>query len=158
MRYQNCGTNPRKNWFEFIDEVFAGDMKEFAKKFKNFGEEVKEAVNREFAENSPLMNVIENEQAYKILIAAPGLSKEAFKVRLEEDTLIVSANMEQATLEGDTYKKKEFDFSKFERRLKLPEEVETEQIQARYEQGILYIHVPKKKTDETQNVRDIQVG
>jgi HSP20 family protein len=158
MRYKNCGTNSQKNWFELMDEVLAGDVKDFAKKFKNFGEEVKEAVNREFAENTPLMNVIETENAYKIQIAAPGLSKEAFKLKLEENLLHVSANNEVTLPEGETYKKREFNFSKFERKFRLPKEVETEQIQARYEQGVLLIHIPKKNPDTTENVRDIQVG
>ncbi len=157
MRYKNCDTDPQKNWFEFIDEVLAGDMKDFAKKFKNFGEEVKEAVNREFAENTPLMNVIESENAYKIQIAAPGLSKEVFKVRLEENRLYISADSELTLPEGESYKKREFNFTKFERKLQLPEEVETEQIQARYEHGILQIHIPKKSPEAKDNARDIKV-
>ncbi|NJL14516.1 MAG: Hsp20/alpha crystallin family protein [Microscillaceae bacterium] len=157
MRYRNCGQEGQKNrFFDFMDNFIVGDVKDFARKFKEFGENVRESVFRDFAENYPLLNVIETPVGFRPSWPAPGLMKENFKIHLEENVLIISAEVAQPLAEGENYRQREFDFSRFERRFALPEEVEASQISARYENGLLQIFLPKKQRT-TENSREIRI-
>ena len=89
-------------------------------------------------------NVKEDETAYYIEVAAPGLKKEDFEIKLNNNQLTISAKQEQKSEEKtENYTRKEFSYSSFERSFRLPKNVNTEQIQAAYTDGILKIDLPK---------------
>lgn len=101
---------------------------------------------------TPAINVLEDEKEYKVEIAAPGMTKENFNIQLTADGDIV-VSMEKKTEtkeEGDkkTYLRREFSYSKFERRFTLPDNVEKSKIDAGMEHGILTINIPKKTEEE----------
>lgn len=107
--------------------------------------------------SNPAVNISENDQAYKLQLAIPGLKKEDFKIALEENTLVVSAEQKQeASEKTERYTRKEFSFSGFTRRFNLPENVEQASITANYESGIMVIHLPKK-ADEKPKTREINI-
>lgn len=100
---------------------------------------------------APSINVIETEKEYKIEVAAPGMTKEDFNIRLDEDSnLLIS--MEKKTENSDKkegrYLRREFSYSKFQQAMILPENVEKENIVAKVENGVLTISIPKKKEEE----------
>ena len=109
---------------------------------------------------TPAVNVSEEENMYKVEVAAPGVSKKDFKVVLTSDgNLVVS--MEKKTEkknenEKAKYLRQEFNYSKFEQKLSLPENVETLKISACMTDGVLTISLPKKlekgKMKENQNI------
>lgn len=139
----------KKGFFDFVDEVFTGDLKSFARRFKEMGEEFQ----KEFRENMgkdyigcyPLMNIIEDENSFRIDIAAPGLNKDSFKISLDQQHLKVAADLESTLGENEKYRKREFYFGKFKRTVKLPEEADLNEIEAKYEEGVLKITVAKQK-------------
>ena len=97
---------------------------------------------------APAINVIENEKEYELELAAPGLSKEDFKIQLDgEGNLVI--NMEKRTDNKEEEKKKgrflrrEFSYEKFHQRLMLPDDVDIEKIDAKMENGVLNVHLPK---------------
>jgi HSP20 family protein len=97
---------------------------------------------------APAINVIENEKEYELELAAPGLSKEDFKIQLDgEGNLVI--NMEKRTENKEEEKKKgrflrrEFSYEKFHQRLMLPDDVDIEKIDAKMENGVLNVHLPK---------------
>lgn len=99
---------------------------------------------------SPAVNVIENENDYKIEVAAPGMTKEDFHVQLNDDNQLV-ISMEKKNENTDNNKKylrREFSYSKFQQALILPEDVEKEQISASVNDGVLTISLPKKQQEE----------
>ncbi|MGA0557453.1 Hsp20/alpha crystallin family protein [Larkinella sp. VNQ87] len=113
-------------------------------------------VNREFNRhfNAPVFgkegyttvpaNISEDETAYHLELAAPGLKKEDFEIKLNNNQLTISAKQEQKSEEKtEKYTRKEFSYSSFERSFRLPKNVNTEQIQAAYTDGILKIDLPK---------------
>ncbi|MGM9512028.1 Hsp20/alpha crystallin family protein [Larkinella sp. GY13] len=92
----------------------------------------------------PAVNVKEDETAYHIELAAPGLKKEDFAINLTNNQLTISAKLEEAKEETtEKYTRKEFSYSSFERSFRLPKNVNNEQIQAAYTDGILKIDLPK---------------
>lgn len=99
---------------------------------------------------SPAVNVIENENDYKIEVAAPGMTKEDFHVQLNDDNqLVISMEKKNENTDNDKkYLRREFSHSKFQQALILPEDVEKEQISASVNDGVLTISLPKKQQEE----------
>ncbi|WP_443947231.1 Hsp20/alpha crystallin family protein [Pedobacter sp. AW1-32] len=101
-------------------------------------------------EKSPNVNISENEAAYVIDIAAPGLKKEDFQINLKKETLSVWAEVKaDENVQAKDYTRKEFDYSSFARSFNLPETADGDKITAEYKDGILSINIGKK--DDTQN-------
>ncbi|QOW11869.1 Hsp20 family protein [Kaistella flava (ex Peng et al. 2021)] len=106
---------------------------------------------RPFAENSltiPSVNVKEEENRFEIQVAAPGIKKQDFKINLDRNVLSISSENKSENEEVDkdgNFTKREFNYSSFSRSFTLPELVETDKIEATYEDGILKVSVPKKE-------------
>jgi HSP20 family protein len=94
----------------------------------------------------PAVNVSETADQYVIEMAAPGLSKDEFKINLERNLLTVSAEQQTRTEESNKrYNKREFNFTSFVRSFALPESADDARIEAEYRDGILHIAVAKKE-------------
>ena len=112
-----------------------------------------EAVSKnKMVDKSPNVNIHENETAYVIELAAPGLKKENFQINLKKDTLSVWAEVKKdETQVAKDYTRKEFDFSSFARSFNLPETADGEKITAEYKDGILVINIGKKDDTKLQH-------
>lgn len=121
-----------------FDDLFAKELFDFtpAKSFSNF------------AKNVPAVNILETEHEFKIEVAAPGVKKDDFKVEFEDGMLTISSETKQEQENKDKngkYTRREFSFSSFKRSFTVDEEtIDTEKMEAKYENGVLNIHVPKK--------------
>ena len=94
----------------------------------------------------PAVNVSETADQYLIEMAAPGLSKEEFKINLERNMLTVSAEQQkQSEDSGKRYNKREFSYTSFVRSFALPDSADDANINAEYRDGILHISVAKKE-------------
>ncbi|GAA4413787.1 hypothetical protein GCM10023187_42490 [Nibrella viscosa] len=101
--------------------------------------------------HTPAVNVKEDDGAFHLEVAAPGLKKEDFKVSVHKNTLTISFRQEQNTDETvGTYTRKEFGLLAFERSFRLPKTVDVGQIQATYVDGILKLDLPKVEVKEEQ--------
>jgi HSP20 family protein len=108
----------------------------------------------------PRVNVRENEAAYMLEIAAPGMQREDFQVEIENDVLTVSGEVKKDRLdEGERYTRKEFTYQSFKRSFRLTEQaIDQEQIDAKYEQGILRIALPKIKAAASKTSKRIAIA
>ena len=121
------------------------------------------------AMTTPAINIKETEKDYWIEVAAPGMSKEDFDVRInEKDFLIISLHKrnkvevkepreESKCAEGDKncksevrYLRREFSFSKFQQAMSVPDNVDIDHIEARVKNGVLKIRLPKRADEELQ--------
>ena len=94
----------------------------------------------------PAVNVTENNDNYTVSLAAPGLKKEDFKVDVDGHMLTISSEKEVKKEENDEkYTRKEYSYSSFSRSFTLPEDVKQDAIDAKYENGILSIRLPRKE-------------
>lgn len=108
--------------------------------------------------NIPSVNIKETTKEYKVEMAAPGLERKDFKIEVENHTLMISAEKEEEKKEeGVDYSRKEFSYNSFERTFTLPEDVKEGNIDAKYENGILQILIPKKEVAAAKPVKQIQV-
>lgn len=106
-----------------------------------------DALNKNYGINKmPHVNILETANSYKIELAAPGLTKEDFKIELKKDNLSVWAEKKVAqTEEQEDYTRREFQYSSFARSFVLPEDIDAEKINAEYVNGILNITIGKKE-------------
>lgn len=96
---------------------------------------------------APAINVSEDDKEYKVEVAAPGMTKEDFKITLDEDNnLVIEMEKKVENEEKNNNKKylrREFSYSKFSQTILLPDNVEKENISAKVDNGILAISIPK---------------
>lgn len=114
-----------------------------------------------FNSTAPAVNVIEDDQEYRLEIAAPGMNKEHFCISLTEDNhLVVTMENAQANKEDEKkekYLRREFSYSKFERSILLPDNILRDEIKAKMENGVLHISVPKNKV-AVKKPKEIRIG
>lgn len=96
--------------------------------------------------NSVPVNVAETADAYHLELNAPGRNKEDFNVSIENGLLTISCEKKEEVKNDDVKSvRKEFSFKSFKRSFSLDEKVDAEGIQAKYENGLLKFHLPKKE-------------
>lgn len=111
----------------------------------------------DFFDSFPPVNIHENKTGYALEVAAPGWEKSDFKLNVEGNTLYISADKkEEKTQEESKQIRKEFKQKSFKRAFTLDESIEAGSIQAKYENGILKINLPKKQ-EEIQPKKEITV-
>ena len=112
---------------------------------------------------APAVNVKENEKAYIMDIAAPGLKKDEVKMNIDKDGCL-NVSFEHKTDKKDENKKehylrREFSYSSFEQSYELPENVDKDKVAAKVNDGVLTIEMPKlSKAEEDKNVKKIEVA
>ncbi len=105
----------------------------------------------------PDVNIRNMDDYYELEVAAPGMSKEDIHVELDNDMLVISAEKKEE-VNNDKYTKREFNYHTFTRSFTLPERlVEGDKIDARYENGILYVTIPKTEEAKVKPVRKIEI-
>ena len=111
---------------------------------------------------APAVNVKENEKAYIMDIAAPGLKKEFCRICLDKDgNLVVNIEnkMEHKQEEKkEHYLRREFSYGNYEQAYALPDDVDHDKISAKVEDGILTVTLPKISKEETRIERQINIG
>lgn len=109
-------------------------------------------------EKLPSVNITEREKDYLIELAAPGLDKKDFKIEVEQDMLVISAEKEEKKEEKENgMTRKEFSYNKFCRSFRLPENAKMEMVDATYKDGILKIEVPKMVASAPKVHKEIAV-
>lgn len=90
-------------------------------------------------------NIHETTDGYHLEMNAPGRNKEDFKINVENGLLTVSFEKKEEAEQKD-YKtiRKEFSLKSFKRSFTLDDKINTANIQAKYENGVLKIFLPKK--------------
>jgi len=103
---------------------------------------------RDVSHTIPRANIQELSDRYVVKIAAPGFSKSDFKIHADAGYLTVSAKQEDVPTD-EKYSVKEYSYEEFSRSWKIPTTVNTSELTARYEAGILSITLPvhRKKSD-----------
>lgn len=107
----------------------------------------------------PDANIIENGKDFKIELAAPGLERKDFKVEVKDGILTISAEKkEEKKEEKENYKRREFSYNSFCRSFTLPENSVQDKIDAKYENGILRLTLPKKEVTISKPAKQIEVA
>jgi len=106
----------------------------------------------------PAVNVRETKNHYELELAVPGFKKEDFKIVIENGLMIISAETrDEKNEDKDNYTRKEFSYSSFSRTFNLPDDVEEDNIDANYQNGILSLEL-KKSGKQLASKKEIKVG
>ena len=134
----------KNSWFQTVfDEFFDNDLMPRANT------------------TAPAVNVKEDDKAYTMELAAPGIRKEFCRVNINEDGNLNIA-IENKTEHKDEdrkhhYLRREFSYANYEQNYTLPDDVETDKISAKVEHGILTVVLPKKAKQEMKVSKNIDV-
>lgn len=94
--------------------------------------------------NFPAVNISENEDAYELEFNAPGIKKDDFKITFDQSILTVSYEKEEVKKEETKkFLKREFSAKSFKRSFTLDEKINADAIEAKYENGLLTLTLPK---------------
>lgn len=144
----------KRNWnFPLIPSMFE-DV--FNRELLNWG-------NNNYSSTSttvPSVNIKETGDAYEVEVAAPGMEKNDFKVTLDGNLLTISSSKEdQREEQNDNYTRREFSYQSFQRSFQLPKDVvDQENINAKYENGLLRLTIPKKEEAKKKEPRLIEIS
>ena len=113
----------------------------------------------------PAVNIKENERGFCVEVAAPGMTRDDFRVDITPDNeLVVSVEKRDEKRDDEnpdkcTYLRREFSYTSFQQRFSLPEDVDRRKISAKVENGVLTIDLPKKEVTQTAPVsQEIEIG
>jgi HSP20 family protein len=145
-RNTNRNSGVQSSWYRPLDRFFRND-------FLNLWDGDLDTV--------PSINIMEEKDAYKVEMAAPGLKKEDFNIDIDRNILTISSEKETERKDGDgsntNYFRREYNYTSFSRSLSLPENVDTSKIAAKYTDGVLNLVIPKKEESQKDTMQKIKV-
>ena len=108
----------------------------------------------------PSVNIKESADDFEVELAAPGFTKKDFNIELNNDMLTISSEKEvkNETKDGQQFARREFSYQSFSRSFTLPNTADGEKINARYENGILRITIPKKEEAKPKPPKQIEIS
>ena len=130
--------------------LFSDFLNELPVAARSFGQEV-------FA--FPQTNIHETPEAFHLELNVPGRSKEDFKVQVEQGLLTISYEKKEEISQSEDYKtlRREFEYKSFKRSFTVEDKIEVDGIQAKYENGVLKLLLPKKE-DSKPSARQINIA
>lgn len=131
----------------FLNDIWSEDMSSAFKSNFNQGMTL------------PKVNIKESEESFEVQMAVPGFKKDQFNISVENEELLISAEVEETKDEtNDEFTRKEFGYASFRRSFILPETVDGEKIEAQYQDGILNVVLPKKEEAKPKPARTIKIA
>jgi HSP20 family protein len=130
----------------FTDEFFGKDF------LSNFFE-------NEAGYTMPAVNIVETKDNFRIEVAAPGLSKEDFKIDLHNNIMTISSEKQEKKEENnEKIMRREFSYCSFKRSFSLPDLVVHDKIMATHRNGVLSIEIPKREEAKEKPARQITIS
>lgn len=99
---------------------------------------------------APHADIDEEEAFYSLSLDLPGLKKEDLTIEVEQDQVVVSGERKPPEKRGLYSERK---YGKFQRTFTLPTHVDTAKIEAKFEDGVLRVKVPKAETAKPRQVK-----
>jgi Molecular chaperone (small heat shock protein) len=128
---------PVKTLSGIMDDIFNG-------KFIN-----KDFATSDFFGAHAPVNIRETKDAYVLDVVAPGFEKGDFKINLDGQTLTISSEKKtEQKVENEKQIRREFSFRSFSRSFTLDENVDADKINAKYDNGVLKLTLPKKEAKQ----------
>lgn len=142
-------TNKNESWFPSVFGDFFDTDKFFDSSW----------LKNNFTQSLPAVNIKETNKEFDIEFAAPGFNKEDFKISIDDHVLSVTAEKKHEKMnEGDKYTRKEFSYNSFSRTFTIPENVIADKLEAKYNDGILKLCIPKKEETKGSPKKEIKVA
>jgi HSP20 family protein len=107
----------------------------------------------------PPANIVETKDNYRIELQAPGFSKTDFSIKLDNQILTISAGGDETAEETEfTYVRHEFSRKAIARSFRLSHKVDSSNIAAKFENGILLVTIPKAEEEKSKPAQEISIA
>jgi HSP20 family protein len=108
----------------------------------------------------PAVNVKESDNEFVIDVAAPGMTKNDFKINFQNNVLTISSEKkEEKEDKKESFTRKEFSYQSFQRSFTVSENtIDSDKINAKYNDGILHITLPKREEVKPKPMREIKIS
>ena len=116
--------------------------------FENFFRPLRNVEDKVAEGLIPAMDIVEQDDAYKITVDLPGVKQEDIDVTVHEGVLTINAERKAEEMEKDEEGRvirQERRYGKYIRSVKLAQDVEEDKVQAKYKDGVLELALPKKE-------------
>ena len=101
----------------------------------------------------PSTNISDDNVAFELSVALPGLEKKDVRIEVVDDYLTITAQLEHTSKEeGKNWVRQEFVHNSFYRAFRLPNNVDPEQLEAKMKNGLLSLKIGKKKGRRPQRI------
>lgn len=135
LKKNNIMSIVRYNPNDFVPTPFSALVDRF------FNDSVTRSGGSQFV---PKVDIVETLEAFEVHLAAPGLTKEDFKIEVNDNYLTVSGERKFSNEKKDkNYHSIETHYGTFSRSFTLPENTDASKINAKYNNGILELTIPK---------------
>lgn len=102
---------------------------------------------------APSCEITDTEKSYRVSLDIPGLKKEEIDIEVKENALYITGERKFETKsEKDNVLRTERKYGKFSRVFSLPQNVNTEMIEARFEDGVLEVNLPKEEKAQSKKI------
>lgn len=105
---------------------------------------------------APAVDITEEKDRYIVKADLPGMRQEDVKVELDDGILKISGERKTEREEKDEAKKYHYyerSFGSFERRFVLPRDTDADKIDAKYENGVLSVSIPKTEAKKAKEIK-----
>lgn len=96
-------------------------------------------------DNIPSSNISESKESFRIEMALPGVEKKDIRIVHEKGFLTIRVERQEEEKNHEHYTRREFDFTRTARTFRIGDKIDTDNIAARYENGLLILQLPKKE-------------
>jgi len=144
-------------------KLFKWNTADLKPKFSNivekfFGKNINDETTAEQEVSTvPSVNIADEEKAFEVNIAVPGLKKNDVSVEIKNNMLVISSEKQYSNEEKDkNWVRKEYGYASFQRIFRLPSSVDENKIQATMNNGILTVKIAKDK-NFLENKKQIEI-
>lgn len=140
-------------FYSFFDDTFNGVGNELSRVFDGF----MDYPYYRTVKNHGYCNLQNTDTEYLIDVSAPGFTKDELKVEIEDNVLTVRGeHSNKIEEEKKNYSRREFSKSSFTRSFRVPENV-TGDVNAKFENGVLLISLPKRELSPKTDSKKIEI-
>jgi len=111
-----------------------------------------------YSSRVPRVNINDHDDKISIIAEMPGIDEKDLDVSVENGILSIKTQTESKEESEDKTSYREFHFGRYERKFTLPENVDEENIVAKYRNGILELDIPREKKKPAKKVIKIFTG
>ena len=152
-------------------KLMKSDQRSLLPSFSNIWEDFFRSTIEDFASRGigaslPAVNIEEKADKFLVHLAVPGMKREDFKIAIDydslrnKDVLDISSEKKEKHEEQDqegAFTRREFSYQNFSRTFEFDKPIKADEVAAKYEDGILTIHLPKREEARVKPVRQIAV-
>ncbi|MGE0371293.1 MAG: Hsp20/alpha crystallin family protein [Gammaproteobacteria bacterium] len=101
---------------------------------------------------APAVDIVENNEAYVLLVDVPGVDPEGIDIQMENGALTIKGERATVPAERESFKRVERPSGTFHRRFNLPEAADADRIAAKCRNGVLEISIPKQQRIQARKI------